>query len=69
MARASATIKFQDDNAKTLPVSARQVLGTSDLEGQIIVVRGQARRDDQGNLIVVANELYFRPKAPEGGKP
>jgi hypothetical protein len=69
VARASATIKFQGDNDKTLPVSPRKLLGTTELEGRIIVVRGQARRDDEGNLVVLARQLYFRPKATEGGKP
>jgi hypothetical protein len=69
VARASATIKFQDANEQTLPVSPRAVLGTTDLEGQIVVIRGQARRDDEGNLVVLAHQLYFRPKAAEGGKP
>ena len=56
MARASATIKFQDASEKTLSLSPRKVLAVNDLEGQVIVVRGEARRDEQGNLIVLANE-------------
>jgi hypothetical protein len=69
VARASATVKFQDESEKTLPVSARQVLGVHDLEGQVIVIRGEARRDEQGNLVVLAKELYFKAKPPEGEKP
>ncbi len=69
MARASATVKFQDESEKTLPLSPRKVLGVTDLEGQVIVVRGAARRDEQGNLTVLARELYFRPKTAGGEQP
>lgn len=69
MARASATVKFLDEQSQTLKVSARKVLGIEELEGQIVVVRGQAQRDDAGNLIVVAEQLHVRPKKTESEQP
>ena len=58
-------IKFQDNQEKTLPIDARKLFGIAALEGRIVVIRGKAKRDDSGNLTVVGNQVYVRPK--EGG--
>ena len=62
-------IKFLDEQERTLPVDARKIAGISDLEGQVVVVRGVAKRDEQGNLTVLANQIHVRPKGTEGEKP
>lgn len=62
-------IKFQDDQEKTLPVDARKLFGIAALEGRIVVIRGRAKRDDAGNLTVVGNQLYVRPKEVRSEQP
>jgi hypothetical protein len=54
-----AMIKFTDEQGKTLSFSPREALGIK--ESQTVVVRGRAKRDDQGNLTVLATGLYRRP--------
>jgi hypothetical protein len=54
-----ATIKVTDDKGHTVPVDARILLGLKEL--QTVVVRGRARRDDKGNLTVLANGVFVRP--------
>lgn len=62
MARASATIKFTDEQEKTLPVDVKAMLNQPQLEGKVVVIRGTARRDEQGNLTVLANQFHVRAK-------
>jgi hypothetical protein len=62
LAEARLLVKFLDEQGKTLPTDARQLVGLKEL--QTVVVRGKARRDDAGNLTVVATGLYARPKTP-----
>jgi hypothetical protein len=54
-----ATIKFLDEHGKTIDADARKFLGVDVLN--TVVVRGKAKRDDEGNLIVLASGLYRRP--------
>jgi hypothetical protein len=54
-----ATVKVVDDQGATVPVDARQLLGVKEL--QTVVVRGQAKRDEKGNLTVLATGIYPRP--------
>ena len=61
-------IKFVDEQEQTLNVDARKFVGVSDLEGQIVVIRGRAKRDESGNLTIVASQFYVRPKGPESDK-
>lgn len=56
-----ATVKFVDDEGKTLPTDARQLLGIEEL--QTVVVTGTAKRDEAGNLTVLATGLYVKPGA------
>jgi len=60
VARPSATIKFTDEQEQTLPDDVKAMLGVPQLEGKIVVIRGTARRDAQGNLTVLANQFYLR---------
>ena len=62
-------IKFLDEQEQTLKIDARKLLGVPDLEGHIVVIRGNAKRDEAGNLTVVASQLYVRPKPAESEKP
>ena len=62
LAKSKATIKFVDEAGKTLGVDARQLLIASNLkELQTVVVKGQAKRDEAGNLTVLASGLFVRP--------
>jgi hypothetical protein len=54
-----ATVKVVDDKGATVPVDARELLGIKEL--QTVVVRGKAKRDEQGNLTVLASGVYPRP--------
>ncbi|MBL8799956.1 MAG: hypothetical protein JNM56_39100 [Planctomycetia bacterium] len=62
VAKASAMVKFVDGQDKTLNVDAHQLLNAPQLEGQIVVVRGVAKRDETNNLTIQANQIYLRPK-------
>jgi hypothetical protein len=57
--RVMATVKVVDDKGQTVAVDARQLLGLKEL--QTVVVHGRARRDDKGNLTVLADGLFVRP--------
>ena len=56
---AIATVKIVDDTGATVQTPARKLLGVKEL--QTVVVRGKAKRDDKGNLTVLATGLYVRP--------
>ncbi len=58
--RATAFVKFVDEKGRTLAKDARHLLGIKEL--QTVVVRGPAKRDDAGNLVVLASGLYVRKK-------
>jgi hypothetical protein len=62
-------IKFLDEQEQTLKIDARKLLSIPKLEGQIVVIRGKAKRDEAGNLTVVASHVYVRPKQSESEKP
>jgi hypothetical protein len=62
-------IKFLDQQEQTLKIDARKLLRVPNLEGQIVVVGGRAKRDDAGNLTVTGSQFYVRPKPPESEKP
>ena len=59
LAKSKATIKFVDDAGKTLANDARQLFNVKEL--QTVVVKGQAKRDEAGNLTVLASGLFVRP--------
>src|SRR5688572_22205164 len=58
LAESKATIKFVDDKGDTLATDARQLLALKEL--QHVTVRGQAKRDDAGNLTVLATGIYVK---------
>jgi hypothetical protein len=57
---ATAQIKFVDDSGKTLNVGARELFGVKELS--VVVVKGVANRDQQGNLTVIGKGLFARKK-------
>jgi len=59
LAKSKATIKFVDDAGKTLPSFVLQPFYLKEL--QTVVVKGQAKRDEAGNLTVLASGLFVRP--------
>lgn len=53
-----ATVKIVDDAGKPVSQSARDLLNVKELS--TVVVKGKAKRDDQGNLTVSANQVFVR---------
>lgn len=54
----TAFVKFVDDEGRPLKADARELLSLKEL--QTVVVRGKAKRDEAGNLTVLANGLFVR---------
>lgn len=54
-----ATIKLVDESGKPVATSARDLLKVKELS--TVVVKGKAKRDEQGNLTVAANQVFVRP--------
>ena len=59
LVKVMATVKVVDGQGQTVPVDARALLGLK--ESQTVVARGKAKRDDKGNLTVLADGLFVRP--------
>ena len=55
-----ALIKVVDDAGRTVEQDARQVLGVKEL--QMVLVKGTAKRDEAGNLTVLASGVYLVPE-------
>lgn len=53
-----ATIKVVDASGKLVANDARQLLGVKELN--LVVVRGTAERDEEGNLVVLANQIFVK---------
>lgn len=54
-----ATIKFMDEKGEPVSEDARRLLGVKELS--LVAVEGTAKRDDEGNLSVLANKVFIRP--------
>ncbi|WP_182865372.1 hypothetical protein [Stieleria mannarensis] len=54
-----ATVKVVDESGNPVGQDAREILGVKELS--TVVVSGKAKRDDQGNLTVAANQVFVRP--------
>lgn len=52
-------VKFVGPDGKVIDTDARQLLGVSEL--QTVYVKGRAQRDADGNLTVLANNVYIAP--------
>jgi hypothetical protein len=55
---ATATVKLAEADGKAVASDARKLLGLKEL--QTVVVTGTAKRDDAGNLTVLATGLFVR---------
>jgi hypothetical protein len=53
-----AMVKIVDGSGKTVATDARKLLGVKEL--QTLVVHGKAKRDDAGNLTVLADKVFIR---------
>jgi hypothetical protein len=58
----TATVKVVDDGGKSLPAGAKDLFGLKELT--TVVVTGTAKRDDRGNLTILARGLFVRPDQP-----
>jgi hypothetical protein len=58
----TATVKVVDAAGKTLAAGAKELFGIKELT--TVVVTGTAKRDDQGNLTILARGLFVRPDQP-----
>jgi len=56
--QSKATIKIVDDAGETISTDARELLGVKEL--QAVTIRGQAKRDEAGNLTVLARGVYVK---------
>ncbi len=54
-----ATVKIVGEAGTPVSTSARDLLNVKELA--TVVVKGKAKRDDQGNLTVSANQIFVRP--------
>jgi hypothetical protein len=55
---ATALIKVVNDQQQVVPVGAKELLRVAELD--TVVVEGQAKRDEAGNLTVLASGIYVR---------
>lgn len=53
-----ATVKIVDGETNTVQEDARKLLGVKELN--VVVVHGKAKRDDAGNLTVLADQIYVK---------
>lgn len=51
-------VKFVDEKGQVVPVDSRKLLGVS--ESDMVVVRGTAKKDDNGNFSMLATGLFVR---------
>jgi hypothetical protein len=54
-----AMVKVVDGQGQVVPTESRQLLGVKEL--QTIVARGKAKRDEAGNLTILASGVFVRP--------
>jgi hypothetical protein len=59
LASHKATVKVVDQQGRLVSVDARKLLGVDALG--TVVVRGKAKRDEAGNLTVLADGVYLKP--------
>jgi hypothetical protein len=57
--RSSALVTIVDENGDVVKADARPLLGVKELA--TVVAKGKAKRDQEGNLTVVATGVYVRP--------
>jgi len=57
-AESTALVKVVDANGKVLSADARQLLGVA--ADDMVVVRGKANKDNNGNFVVIADGVHIR---------
>jgi hypothetical protein len=67
IARSSLLVRFVDAEEKTITQDAQTLLGVSPL--QTVIVRGRAKRDTNGNIVVLASGLHVRSEKPKRIEP
>lgn len=60
LGKSRTLVKIVDDSGELVPVSAQKLVKVKEL--QTVVVKGQAKRDDDGNLTVFATGLFVKSK-------
>jgi hypothetical protein len=58
LAKMKALVKIVDSQGRTVAVDARKLLGIKEL--QMVVARGRAKRDEAGNLTVLADGVFVK---------
>ena len=51
-------VKVVDEQGKVVPVDSRELLGLK--ESDMVVVKGTAKKDNAGNLVVLAKGVFVR---------
>lgn len=54
----TALVQFQDEQGAVVPIDARELLGVE--QNQVVVVRGKARLDKVGTLVVAADGIHLK---------
>jgi hypothetical protein len=57
---ATATVKFEADAGRAVAEDPKKLLGIKELD--IVSVRGKVKRDEAGNLVVLADGLFVRER-------
>lgn len=57
-ATCTAVVKIVDQNGSLISVDSRQLLGVKDSD--MVVVKGRAKKDDKGNFVMLADQVYIR---------
>src|SRR5262245_48792516 len=65
LVKGMATVKVVDAGGQSVATDARKLLGLKELD--TVVVRGRAKRDEKGNLIVLATGIHRRAVAAKSG--
>ena len=60
LATSMAFVKIVDDKGAVVKADARKLLNVKELS--TVVVQGKAKRDEKGNLTVIANKVFVKKK-------
>jgi hypothetical protein len=55
---AMALVKFVDDGGKVVPHDAKTNFGVQELD--TVIIKGKAKRDDAGNLTILAKSMFVK---------
>jgi hypothetical protein len=59
LAAATALVRIVDESGNTIKEDPRELLNLKEL--QTVVIKGKAKRDQEGNVTVLASQLHIRP--------